>query len=672
MNKRYCLCLCLLWCFLSGINAEDGSRLWLRQSGGSNVTVLTPRHSPTMDITVRELQQAWKGSPVSLVLKKDKLLQKEGYHIRREAEKIVLTSPSETGLLYAAYHLIRLQSSMPPERIAHAPITENPAYDIRILNHWDNLDRSVERGYAGRSLWEWESLPGSLSERYAEYARANASIGINGTVLNNVNASSEILSPAYIEKVKALAEVFRPYGIRVYLSVNFASPMQLGGLTTADPLDKEVIEWWKGKVKEIYQAIPDFGGFLVKANSEGQPGPYDFGRTHADGANMLADALKPYKGIVMWRAFVYNPDDRDRAKQAYLEFQPLDGKFRKNVIIQIKNGPVDFQPREPHSPLFGAMPHTSQMVEFQITQEYLGFSNHLAYLAPMWKEFLGFVSPTSLKAMAGVSNIGTDRNWCGHIFAQANWYAFGRLAWNPNLSPEEIATEWLQQTFDGDDSFVKEISSLMMQSREAVVDYMMPLGLHHLFAWGHHYGPEPWCEIPGARPDWLPTYYHQASNAGVGFNRSSTGSNATAQYNEELRKVYDNAESCPDEYLLWFHHVPWTHKMQSGRTLWDELCFRYDRGVREVRLFQRIWDKQERQVDSNRFKAVQSRLKTQLQDAVWWKDACLLYFQTFSGMPIPYDIERPIYDLEELKQIKLPIDNHENATREILNRAFRR
>lgn len=672
MNKKYSFCICLLWCFFVKISAEDGSKLWLRQIGGTNVSAFASKRSPTLDIAIKELQQAWTGAPVSLIIKNDKFLQKEGYRISKKDGKITLMSPSDVGLLYATYHLIRLQSCTSPDKIASSPITENPAYSLRILNHWDNLDRSVERGYAGRSLWEWESLPGSLSDRYVEYARANASIGINGTVLNNVNASSEILSPTYIDKVKALADVFRPYGIRVYLSVNFASPIQLGGLSTADPLNKEVYEWWKKKVKEIYRAIPDFGGFLVKANSEGQPGPHDFGRTHADGANMLADALRPHKGIVMWRAFVYNPDDRDRAKQAYLEFQPLDGQFRENVIIQIKNGPVDFQPREPHSPLFDAMPHTSRMVEFQITQEYLGFSNHLAYLAPMWKEFFEFVPSSSLKAIAGVTNIGNDANWCGHIFAQANWYAFGRIAWNPQLSSEEIAMEWLKQTFDGNDAFVKETSELMMQSREAVVDYMMPLGLHHLFAWGHHYGPEPWCEIPGARPDWLPTYYHQANESGIGFNRSSTGSNATAQYAEPLRQTYDNVNSCPDEYLLWFHHVPWTHKMQSGRTLWDELCFRYDRGVRQARLFQRIWDKQEHQVDKERFEAVRTRLKTQVQDAVWWKDACLLYFQEFSQQPIPHGVESPIYELEELKQIKLPIDNHENATREILNKAFRR
>lgn len=672
MNKKYSFCICLLWCFFVKISAEDGSKLWLRQIGGTNVSAFTSKRSPTLDIAIKELQQAWTGAPVSLIIKNDKFLQKEGYRISKKDGRIILMSPSDVGLLYATYHLIRLQSYTSPDKIASSPITENPAYSLRILNHWDNLDRSVERGYAGRSLWEWESLPGSLSDRYAEYARANASIGINGTVLNNVNASSEILSPTYIDKVKALADVFRPYGIRVYLSVNFASPIQLGGLSTADPLNKEVSEWWKRKVKDIYRAIPDFGGFLVKANSEGQPGPHDFGRTHADGANMLADALLPYKGIVMWRAFVYNPDDRDRAKQAYLEFQPLDGQFRENVIIQIKNGPVDFQPREPHSPLFDAMARTSRMVEFQITQEYLGFSNHLAYLVPMWKEFFAFVPSSSLKAITGVTNIGNDANWCGHIFAQANWYAFGRIAWNPQLSSEEIAMEWLKQTFDGNDTFVKETSELMMQSREAVVDYMMPLGLHHLFAWGHHYGPEPWCEIPGARPDWLPTYYHQANESGIGFNRSSTGSNATAQYAEPLRRTYDNVNSCPDEYLLWFHHVPWTHKMQSGRTLWDELCFRYDRGVRQTRLFQRIWDKQEHQVDKERFEAVRTRLKTQVQDAVWWKDACLLYFQEFSQQPIPHGVESPIYELEELKQIKLPIDNHENATREILNKAFRR
>ena len=614
-----------------------------------------------------ELQQAWKGAPVRLVIQKDKQLQPEGFRIRHEDNKITLTSPTETGLLYAAYHLLRMQET--GQNVVEAQTTENPAYNLRILNHWDNMDRTVERGYAGQSLWNWEELPNTLSDRYKEYARANASIGINGTVLNNVNASPKILSAEYLQKVKALADIFRPYGLRVYLSVNFASPMALDSLSTADPLDKEVIRWWKNKVKEIYRIIPDFGGFLVKANSEGQPGPCDFGRTHAEGANMLADALKPYKGIVMWRAFVYSPSDADRAKQAYLEFEPLDGQFRNNVIVQVKNGPIDFQPREPYSPLFGAMQHTPLMAEFQVTQEYLGHSNHLAYLAPMWKEFFEFVAPASLKAVAGVANIGTDANWCGHTFAQANWYAFGRLAWQPSLSSGNIADEWLKQTFGSQPSDINaQLKKMMLDSHEAVVNYMMPLGLHHIFAWGHHYGPEPWCSIPGARPDWLPSYYHRADKQGIGFDRSSKGSNAVAQYPETLAKQYDNIDTCPEEYLLWFHHVPWSHRMKSGRSLWDELCHHYDNGVRQVRDFQKIWDAAEKYIDAERFHEVQSKLKIQARDAVWWKDACLLYFQEFSGMPIPYEIERPIHELKDLQKVHLPISNYECPTKELLNK----
>lgn len=653
--------------FVTQMAAEDGSHLWLRLPVNAHAEISAPRQSPTLNIAVEELQQAWKGAPVRLVIQKDKQLQPEGFRIRHEDNKITLTSPTETGLLYAAYHLLRMQET--GQNVVEAQTTENPAYSLRILNHWDNMDRTVERGYAGQSLWNWEELPNTLSDRYKEYARANASIGINGTVLNNVNASPKILSAEYLQKVKALADIFRPYGLRVYLSVNFASPMALDSLSTADPLDKEVIRWWKNKVKEIYRIIPDFGGFLVKANSEGQPGPCDFGRTHAEGANMLADALKPYKGIVMWRAFVYSPSDADRAKQAYLEFEPLDGQFRNNVIVQVKNGPIDFQPREPYSPLFGAMQHTPLMAEFQVTQEYLGHSNHLAYLAPMWKEFFEFVAPASLKAVAGVANIGTDANWCGHTFAQANWYAFGRLAWQPSLSSGNIADEWLKQTFGSQPSDISaQLKKMMLDSHEAVVNYMMPLGLHHIFAWGHHYGPEPWCSIPGARPDWLPSYYHRADKQGIGFDRSSKGSNAVAQYPEILAKQYDNIGTCPEEYLLWFHHVPWSHRMKSGRSLWDELCHHYDNGVRQVRDFQKIWDAAEKYIDAERFHEVQSKLKIQARDAVWWKDACLLYFQEFSGMPIPYEIERPIHELKDLQKVHLPISNYECPTKELLNK----
>ena len=653
--------------FVTQMAAEDGSHLWLRLPVNAHAEISAPRQSPTLNIAVEELQQAWKGAPVRLVIQKDKQLQPEGFRIRHEDNKITLTSPTETGLLYAAYHLLRMQET--GQNVVEAQTTENPAYNLRILNHWDNMDRTVERGYAGQSLWNWEELPNTLSDRYKEYARANASIGINGTVLNNVNASPKILSAEYLQKVKALADIFRPYGLRVYLSVNFASPMALDSLSTADPLDKEVIRWWKNKVKEIYRIIPDFGGFLVKTNSEGQPGPCDFGRTHAEGANMLADALKPYKGIVMWRAFVYSPSDADRAKQAYLEFEPLDGQFRNNVIVQVKNGPIDFQPREPYSPLFGAMQHTPLMAEFQVTQEYLGHSNHLAYLAPMWKEFFEFVAPASLKAVAGVANIGTDANWCGHTFAQANWYAFGRLAWQPSLSSGNIADEWLKQTFGSQPSDISaQLKKMMLDSHEAVVNYMMPLGLHHIFAWGHHYGPEPWCSIPGARPDWLPSYYHRADKQGIGFDRSSKGSNAVAQYPETLAKQYDKIDTCPEEYLLWFHHVPWSHRMKSGRSLWDELCHHYDNGVRQVRDFQKIWDAAEKYIDAERFHEVQSKLKIQARDAVWWKDACLLYFQEFSGMPIPYEIERPIHELKDLQKVHLPISNYECPTKELLNK----
>jgi alpha-glucuronidase len=638
----------------------EADRLWLQ---GNPVTL--PAHASAATLASKELEQGWRGRPATLAVKKNKRLKNDGFAIRSEQGRIVITSPSQTGLLYGVYHLLRLQATG-----AHTDslwIEENPQYGLRILNHWDNPDRTVERGYAGRSLWDWEEASAVDSGRYVRYARANASIGINGTVLNNVNAASATLAAENLEKVKVLAGIFRPYGIRVYLSVNFASPMQLGGLPTADPLDKDVINWWRSKAKEIYRLIPDFGGFLVKANSEGQPGPCDFGRTHADGANMLADALLPYKGLVMWRAFVYNPTDTDRAKQAYQEFQPLDKRFHANVMVQIKNGPVDFQPREPYSPLFGAMPHTGQMVEFQLTQEYLGFSNHLVYLAPLWKEFFSFVPPESLQAMAGVANIGTDRNWCGHPFAQANWYAFGRLAWNPGLTSEDIAGEWLKQTFVGDTAFTHPVQSMMMESREAAVNYMTPLGLHHLFAWGHHYGPEPWCDVPAARPDWLPSYYHKADKQGIGFNRTFTGSDALAQYPAALARQYADIRTCPEIYLLWFHHVSWNHLMKSGRTLWDELCYAYDRGVTQVRAFQKTWDSLEGYVDAPRFKEVQARLRIQARDAVWWKDACLLYFREFSNIPVPYDIERPIHELDALKRIRLPIRNHERISEELLN-----
>lgn len=668
MNKRLWGSVCFLSLALT-LWAEDGSRLWLRQTPVNQASVCCLVTSPTLTVAREELAALWKGGEVDLQLCADEThrrLGKEGYTIRTSEGKTVLEAATEQGLLYATYHLLRLQAE--GADCTRLDIQEKPAFDIRVLNHWDNLDGTIERGYAGRSLWKWEDLTDSVSARYREYARANASVGINGTVLNNVNASPEILSSDYLQKVRKLADVFRPYGIKVYLSVNFASPMKLGGLSTADPLDEEVARWWKEKVQEIYGLIPDFGGFLVKANSEGQPGPCDYGRTHAEGANMLAEALKPYGGIVMWRAFVYSPSDADRAKQAYLEFQPLDGRFRDNVMVQVKNGPIDFQPREPYSPLFGAMPHTPLMVEFQITQEYLGHSNHLAYLATMWNEFYRYVQPSSLKGVAGVVNVGDNVNWCGHDFAQANWYAYGRLAWNPDLSAEEIARGWLAQTFTTDRRFVEPMTQVMMESREAVVDYMMPLGLHHIFAWGHHYGPEPWCEVPGARADWLPSYYHQADKEGLGFDRSRTGSDAVSQYPDSLARVFDSLEQCPEEYLLWFHHVNWNQKLRSGRSLWDELCYKYQKGVDEVRAFQRIWKDMQPYVDAERYQAVAERLDIQARDAVWWKDACLEYFRTFSKKKYPEGVEPPVFTLKELKKVKLPISNYECPTSGMLPR----
>lgn len=668
MNKRLWGSVCFLSLALT-LWAEDGSRLWLRQTPVNQASVCCLVTSPTLAVAREELAALWQGGEVDLQLCADEThrrLGKEGYTIRTSEGKTVLEAATEQGLLYATYHLLRLQAE--GADCTRLDIREKPAFDIRVLNHWDNLDGTVERGYAGRSLWKWEELTDSVPARYREYARANASVGINGTVLNNVNASAGILSAGYLQKVRKLADVFRPYGIRVYLSVNFASPMKLGGLSTADPLNEEVARWWKEKVQEIYGLIPDFGGFLVKANSEGQPGPCDYGRTHAEGANMLAEALKPYGGIVMWRAFVYSPSDADRAKQAYLEFQPLDGRFRDNVMVQVKNGPIDFQPREPYSPLFGAMPHTPLMVEFQITQEYLGHSNHLAYLATMWKEFYRYVQPSSLKGVAGVVNVGDNVNWCGHDFAQANWYAYGRLAWNPDLSAEEIAREWLAQTFTTDRRFVEPMTQVMMESREAVVDYMMPLGLHHIFAWGHHYGPEPWCEVPGARADWLPSYYHQADKEGLGFDRSRTGSDAVSQYPDSLARVFDSLEQCPEEYLLWFHHVNWNQKLRSGRSLWDELCYKYQKGVDEVRAFQRIWKDMQPYVDAERYQAVAERLDIQAHDAVWWKDACLEYFRTFSKKKYPEGVEPPVFTLKELKKVKLPISNYECPTSGMLPR----
>ena len=634
------------WSFAAA-KSEDGSRLWLRMEMANTTANVTGVEGTAMT----ELQTYWQGGPV--VLKRQKGLPRDGYTVKSQGDKIAITASNDAGLLYGAYHLLRLQQT--GQSCDGLDITEKPFYDLRILNHWDNPNGTVERGFAGHSIFVNPD-----PERIKTYARANASVGINGTVLNNVNAKPEALSTASLEKTKSIADLLRPYGIRVYLSINFASPIKVGGLPTADPLDKKVVGWWKEKVNEIYRLIPDFGGFLVKANSEGEPGPQDFGRTHADGANMLARVLKPHKGVVMWRAFVYAPQSPDRANQAYLEFMPLDGQFADNVIIQIKNGPIDFQPREPYSPLFTAMQKTQMMVEFQLTQEYLGAANHLVYLAPMWQEFFTFVSPRSLRAMAGVANIGDDTNWCGHHFAQANWYAFGRTAWNPALTPGDIALEWLQQTFTDNSAFVATLSQLMLDSREACVDYMMPLGIHHIFAGTHHYGPEPWYAPKGVRADWTPPYYHKADAVGLGFDRTTTGSANVRQYPEALCLLYNDIATCPENLICWFHHVPWDHRMKSGRTFWDELCHKYDDGVRQARHFLALWDSMQPYVDPRRFSEVQRKLRLQVRDAEWWRDACLLYFQTFSRRPVPQDVEHPVHNLDEMMQFHIPITMYEN------------
>ena len=543
---------------------------------------------------------------------------------------------------------------------------------VRMLNHWDNLDRTVERGYAGFSIWNWHQLPDYIDPRYVDYARANASIGINGTSITNVNANALVLRPDYLQKVKALADVFRPYGIKIYLTARFSAPIDLGRMETADPLDPAVQQWWKDKAKEIYDIIPDFGGFLVKANSEGQPGPQNYNRTHADGANMLADAVGPYGGIVMWRAFVYsNEEPEDRHKQAYNEFTALDGKFRDNVLIQVKNGAIDFQPREPFHPLFGAVEQTPLMMEFQITKEYLGQGTHLVYLGTLFKEVLetdtymkgkgstvaktldGSLTGQKITAMAGVSNIGTDRNWTSHPFGQADWYAFGRLAWDYSLSAEEIADEWIRMTFSDKADVVASIKKTMIASHQAVVNYMTPLGLHHIMGAGHHYGPGPWVSrMP--RADWTSVYYHRADSMGIGFDRTQSGTNAVGQYHAEVANKYGSPESCPEEYLLWFHHLPWNFNMPNGNILWDEICYRYQKGVNQVQTFTEEWQKLESEIDPERFTHVKSLLQIQLKEAKWWRDACLSYFQTFSGMPIPEGVAKPEHDLEYYRSLVYP------------------
>lgn len=660
--KKY---LILLFTVLTSLHVSaqsDGSQLWLGKQYANSCQVISQLpDDATAKIAKQELENNWRGKNVELKI--DKALNLgEGYNLyARPAQQgdniqyeATITASNPIGLLYGAYELIRLQNtdayntgSGNQQNFSKAiDETEKPQVGLRILNHWDNLDGSIERGYAGKSIFKWEeiklgkngkggSISKSLHDRLITYARANASLGINGSVLNNVNASPKMMTAEYINKVKVIANILRPYGIRVYLSINFASPMALGYTKTADPLDKKVQQWWKKKAKEIYAAIPDFGGFLVKANSEGQPGPGDYHRTHAEGANMLADAVKPYGGIIMWRSFVYgaNHKGEDRVKQAVSEFKGMDGKFRDNVILQSKNGPLDFQPREPYAPIFDNIKKTPQIAELQITQEYLGQSKHLTYLAPMWKEFFGFVNPSKLVGISGVANIGDDANWCGHPFSQANWYAFGRLAWNPSLTAEEIAHEWLVQTYENqDEKFTKPVEMMMMTSREACVNYMMPLGLHHIFKFDHHYGPEPDGFIASYPLEWCPVYYHKADAKGIGFDRSSKGTNAVGQYPEPYRSLYDNIETCPEEYLLWFHHVAWDYKMKSGSTLWQELCMKYNMGVAMVEVYRDFWHtsaKQYMKGHEQEWQHTDSLLNVQLENAKEWRNTCLKYFQNY-------------------------------------------
>ena len=687
------------------VRADDGYRLWLRYeplpASSLNVyrqqlkSISVQGRSPTFDVIRDELRAASTGllgAPIivsagddasvvvglpetSTLIRKQrweaelKLLGPDGYRIRTvragNRETVVIAGTTDVGVLYGVFHFLRLlQTKQPLDRLQ---LDESPRLQLRVLNHWDNLDGSIERGYAGKSLWNWEELPARVDPRLTDYARANASIGINGTVLNNVNASSEFLTAKYLAKVAAIADSFRPFGIRVYLSARFSAPIELGKLPSADPLDPSVIAWWREKANEIYKVIPDFGGFLVKANSEGQPGPRTYGRTHVDGANMLAAAVAPHNGIVMWRAFVYDmKPGYDRAGAAYENLQPFDGKFAANVLLQVKNGPIDFQPREPFHPLFGGMPRTQVMPELQITQEYLGFANHAVFLAPMWREFLdsdtyargrgatvgkvadGSLYRQRLTGIAGVANTGSDRNWTGHHMAQANWYAFGRLAWQPNTPSKQIATEWTRMTLTYDAQALKTIVRLMLESHEAVVNYMTPLGLHHLFWGGHHYGPAPWWDTE-KRDDWNPTYYHKADAFGIGFDRTKTGSNTVSQYHPAVRQQFSDLEQCPEKFLLWFHHVSWDHKMKSGRTLWDELAMHYQAGVNWTRATRASWAELSKAIDPERHAAIAEKLAIQERDAVWWRDACLLYFQTFAKRPLPRGVEPAAKPLAEYK-----------------------
>ena len=708
---RFCVAALLILLASPPARAEDGYELWLRyhrvsdaallkQYRSSITGVIVSGDSATARATAAELSRGLTGlldatvaspgdvtadgaviagtgrSPIvsTLGLEPDlRAVGGEGYLIRsvraRGRRTTVIAANTDIGVLYGAFHFLRLLQTH--QRIDALAITERPHIQHRILNHWDNLDGSIERGYAGRSLWDWYTLPDYTSPRYTDYARANASIGINGTVLTNVNANATSLTADYLKKVAALADVFRPYGIRVYLTARFSAPIEIGGLKTADPLAPDVKAWWTAKVAEIYKVIPDFGGFLVKANSEGQPGPQDYMRTHADGANMLAEALERYGGIVMWRAFVYaeNPKE-DRHTQAYKEFQPLDGAFRPNVLIQVKNGPIDFQPREPFSPLFGAMPKTPLMLELQITKEYLGFATHLSYLAPLFEEVLradtfvkgegslvrnvidGTLHGYTRTGIAGVANTGTDRNWCGAVFACANWHAFGRLAWNPSLTSADIADEWLRMTFTNDTAFITPVKSMMLASRQATVDYMTPLGLHHQMARGHHYGPGPWV-TGGPRADQTSVYYHRADANGIGFDRTATGSNAVAQYAPPVRDRFANLQTVSDDYLLWFHHVPWDYPMASGRSLWDELTFRYCRGVESVRGMENTWQGLSTFVDPERYEETRAFLAIQENEARWWRDASVLYFQTFAKRPIQDSCGPPADTLEHYMSVNL-------------------
>ncbi|RZL40669.1 MAG: alpha-glucuronidase [Rubrivivax sp.] len=682
--------------------AEDGYDLWLRYrpappelrvplQARAQAILLAAPDSPVLQAAVAELQRGVAGMTgrapgltsavvpgtllLTLVQRAPKGLNLPGAELGREGwllrsqrldgrEVTVIAANSDVGLLYGSFAWLR--AAQTGADLTRLDQRSTPKVALRLLNHWDNLDRHVERGYAGASLWDWWKLPDILDPRYQDYARANASLGINGTVLNNVNAKAESLTATYLAKAAALAGVFRPYGIKVYLSARFSAPRDLGGLKTADPLDPAVRAWWKAKTDEIYQAIPDFGGFLVKANSEGQPGPQDYGRNHADGANMLAEALAPHGGVVLWRAFVYSPEASDRAAQAYAEFQPLDGKFAANVIVQVKNGPVDFQPREPFHPLFGAMPKTPLALELQITKEYLGFATHLVYLGPLFEEVLksdtghggtvarvvdGRLEGHPLTAIAGVANIGTDRNWSGSQFDQANWYAFGRLAWDPDLKAGDVARDWAGQTFTARPAARDAIVDLMLASREAVVDYMTPLGLHHLMDTGHHYGPGPWVNDL-ERADWNPTYFHRAGRDGIGFDRTRTGSNAVAQYAPPLARLWSDPRTTPPELLLWFHHLPWDYAMPSGRSLWAELIARYDRGVATVDDMGRRWAALKPDIDPGRHAEVTAFLAVQAREARWWRDACIAYFQSVSGLPLPAGVRPPEHGLPYYKSLR--------------------